>query len=133
MPGWWNSIDAVSRFNLWTQVAIAVFGVLAAIATVLSVAGSKRLSVLQSQEADTLQARLRAAESASAQIYEQLKVTIRERHAAEARLAQELEKARSTADGAARQLAAEKEAKARAEEIRRTPPRLDATLTLHRR
>jgi hypothetical protein len=61
MGGWWDSVDAVARFNNWMQVSIAVFGFLTAAATALTIVASNRIGSLQSAE--------------SAQMRKQLEVT----------------------------------------------------------
>ena len=65
MWSWWDSIDAVSKFNAWTQYAIAVFGILTAVAIVASAVAGKRISVLQAAKEELLQQRLKAAEDAA--------------------------------------------------------------------
>ena len=63
MDSWWNSADAVTRFNTWMQIAIVVFGILTAAATGLTIIGANRLSALQVTETTELRRRLEATEA----------------------------------------------------------------------
>lgn len=65
MDTWWNSIESVSKFNTWMQVAIAVFGFLAALAMTLTISASNRISALKSIETATLRQRLEATEKSA--------------------------------------------------------------------
>ncbi len=72
MTGWWNSVDAVGKFNTWMQVAIVIFGVLAAVATALTIIAAKRISELQAAEATQLRLRLATTERTAAVTHQQL-------------------------------------------------------------
>jgi uncharacterized membrane protein len=44
MYGWWSSTEFLNRVSTWTQVLIAVFGVLTAAATVVRIIVGNRVS-----------------------------------------------------------------------------------------
>jgi len=65
MPSWWNSLDAVTRFNNWMQVALAVFAVFTAVAIILNVLSANKISSLQAIEENRLKDQLEDAMEAA--------------------------------------------------------------------
>jgi len=62
MLAWWDSLDAVYRFNTIMQVAILTFGVLTATAGIMSFFATRRIDALQAESNEKLQKRLSDAE-----------------------------------------------------------------------
>jgi hypothetical protein len=59
MLSWWSSVEALGRFNSWLQYAIAVFGILTAVAIVLSTVATNRIDTLRSERERQLTQRLK--------------------------------------------------------------------------
>lgn len=59
MGGWWDSVDAVAKFNTWMQVSIVVFGIFTAAATALTIVASNRIASLQSAESARMREELK--------------------------------------------------------------------------
>lgn len=79
---WWDSIEQVSKFNTYMQIAIVLFGFLTASATYLSNKAANRISDLQSKKEVKTQQRLEATEAANKVLQDELnnKFKISENH-----------------------------------------------------
>ena len=107
MADWWNSIDALAKFNNWMQVSIVVFGILTAAATALTIVASNRIALLRANEAAELQRRLQKAEQSSGKMGEDLKITTEKLSAAEQAIQSagtEAAQARATAEESRKKL-----------------------------
>lgn len=60
---WWDSVEALRRFNTGANYAIAVFGVLTAVATIVSIRFSNRIDELLTVQEQSLANRLEQTES----------------------------------------------------------------------
>lgn len=68
MWSWWNSIEAVSKFNTYMQISIVVFGFLTASATYLSNKAANRISEIQAKKESETHKRLEATEAANKEL-----------------------------------------------------------------
>ena len=72
MLSWWESIDTVSRFNGWIQLAVIVFAILTMIGSVLVWFSGNRIVQLQVASARMAEERINAADKTSLSVHKQL-------------------------------------------------------------
>ena len=59
LPSWWNSLESVSKFNGYVQLAIIGFGIATALAMFIGFKASQRIETLQKEEKEAIKSELK--------------------------------------------------------------------------